>query len=1726
MFLFACAHARCALSTILLLATAPAHAEGPARWVSAPQADAHLQPPGTFVFAATLDSTGTLYAGTELGLFRFNGLDWESVALGHPNWPARRTSDRHAARAAIQAAASDTVRWLCANRDGVLAAAGGWLYSISPDIPPRPALEAALPVILTGLREEGGRLWLGTRDGLFLLPRGASRAIRVEAPQGSVSALAILRDRTLVAGTMGHGLWFGRPDGASQPAWTWEHVECTSPGTDFGLPGNYVHDLHVDAQGTLWAATSIGGLCRGGFKACAFAREKGITDDLHPHDGYGAAIVRLAGGNWSVRHLVQDYEPDHRDRPSLSLLARTDLESDGRYELWFTVRTGRVFGPRGLVCFDEQSGRQRFLLRCAGSPERVFVFERGERSLAVVSIHNPMQGAVYGDGTDTRGELWVVDADGTILSRASPHPNGLPRLLAPVASPHAKRTDIYAVFEMSAVAEADSTASSGANDHRAEQATPAEPGTVPGIWRLDPATLRWVRLPLEIARGEAFIGQTLDVGNAVVALKFAPQYTEVEAVDLLTGRTCGRLTTPWPPTAAFVALVAGPVVGSWTSRWCETWGTRQWDWDSVGPVREIPFAPPQSSAPMHLWRLLPNCLPQLLCSAPDGAIEVWGAPGTRAKLEGPPPDVRIPLPSPPWDEVTGSRATSWARLARMRRDSCAYDSKSGRFDTERARLFLAPDGSAGVAMLCDGQQALLVIDARTKAVHPFDPWPARPEPRVLRWTPYERATESNSTLPILQDEAGHIPIAVRCSPDGRAVGPTYEIESSFTDFGVATVLQVDPDRSLLGSEREWLQFDASQLDHASARAATLVAGRAGGSAAAAPAVELVWGASGVHRLWSPPQRWNLGDADVHDIAQLGDSLVFVTRDSLYLAAVEAGDRPQRAFPLRRYANWRWHLARSGNAIWILGGAEKHLEGTALRLPRGGAELEWRVDEFNLGGSVPLIGDVLSVEDGELFASSGGLLRRDKDGRVSLLHGRVHLVALARSSANTLLALDVAGSVWRVAVTGEAATFKQVQRAPRDIATWVSTADGLIYATAEGRMGVWPAPPAWSLPPATAPKSTRLAAGADGEVWALRGDELFRVDVRKGYVAATAVPGLPAGELLAAFDARKPGGSGGGDLWLSIAGQGLVRVTIPPAGGRTYAHLAPGPGGPTVVAGYFDPLVPGGRGMAVRRGTGPIESFADSLSYRPQWDRGRNRMEVVAFDAYGRATKQWEPVSVPMVEASAAATTGVAALCLLLGLTLGLWAHGGAARTNSNVVVWIVVAVAIGAGVELATRLLLYFRVPWETPRWLLPFGGLGVLMAVVGSVVGHLLAWARTARALMPAVTALEAASSSGLAHSPNGLAIAGLTNGQARLITDEPPEHAGRQLMERIDIEVHTQAVKLLQPMLAGLSRLVSKPGNIQRFQNLVAGLMALGEDLSTLARRAAIPYEELQLALEMLRALMALLEGGTPNADWVVALADDPGRQLELDRRLRELEAELRDLWWRVARRVTPIVGDALWSAVQALARSHPDIAASFDVDPRLEERALVPVRPYISPADLDTVLSVLARNAVEAIDRRQAREPDYVGRIRFLAKCIDVVVTGVGQRAMVAAAGGSTTSRAMRELDSGETEAGAATPAAIPEALPAGTYVAFSITDNATGVDAALRPGLFVLRGNSSTAGHGRGLYDAQQVATAWSGTLHLGWTGTGVGARFELWVKALEPWRGAVRTFPSSTLDSRL
>ena len=293
--------------------------------------------PQNTVPAILQSKDGYLWAGTELGLVRFDGFHF--TVFDKTNTPELK---------------SNVVVALLEDRRGDLwiGTLGGGLTRYSRGKFRTYTTQDGLSSdsVQALLEDAAGDLWIGTdgsglnrlHDGHFTVYTTASGLADNE-----VFALAQLPDGAL---------WIGTHDGLSR----FSDGEFRSFRVREGLPSNYVRSLLTSPDGVLWIGTYGGGLCRlagGSFRT--FSTHDGLSSNsvTSLRNGadkdvwigtFGGGITRLSGAELSS-YTVRDGLPSN-DIWSIFL--------DRERNLWVGTAGGGItrLSQRPFTTFDKQSG--------------------------------------------------------------------------------------------------------------------------------------------------------------------------------------------------------------------------------------------------------------------------------------------------------------------------------------------------------------------------------------------------------------------------------------------------------------------------------------------------------------------------------------------------------------------------------------------------------------------------------------------------------------------------------------------------------------------------------------------------------------------------------------------------------------------------------------------------------------------------------------------------------------------------------------------------------------------------------------------------------------------------------------------------------------------------------------------------------------------------------------------------------------------------------------------------------------------------------------------------------------------------------------------------------------------------------------------------------------------------------------------------------------------------
>lgn len=356
--------------------------------------------PADLVTAVTQTGDGYLWAGTEAGLARFDGL----------RFTIYRTTN-------TPALASHAIRALLTDRQGRL-----WIGTDAGVVRLRngdfePAGLAQQPVF--SLCEDGdGAVWAGTDAGVFVsrgegefaplpegsgLPRTRPNALLadqdgrvwlafpdrpgafVATADGFTPFLASgkLQDEVLaIAQTPDGALWFGTPDGLVQ----WRDGQARRIRTTDGLAGSRVSSLHVDKSGVLWVASAgLQNITGGEIATITAVNPLGSTEvACLGHDNEGNTWVgTVSEGLLQVRE------------PAWQLIRLSARNTDTGFRTVMQTRDGTAWlaqGRRGVV----QVGAD-------GSVVRRLPLSEAEAD-EVVSVYAAAGGEVF---VGTRGALQI-----------------------------------------------------------------------------------------------------------------------------------------------------------------------------------------------------------------------------------------------------------------------------------------------------------------------------------------------------------------------------------------------------------------------------------------------------------------------------------------------------------------------------------------------------------------------------------------------------------------------------------------------------------------------------------------------------------------------------------------------------------------------------------------------------------------------------------------------------------------------------------------------------------------------------------------------------------------------------------------------------------------------------------------------------------------------------------------------------------------------------------------------------------------------------------------------------------------------------------------------------------------------------------------------------------------------------------------------------------------------
>ena len=344
--------------------------------------------PGGDDFNAVLNTPSAVLVGTDAGLFAHDGLRWTATAV------------------------DDTVRWLAEVDDSVWAggATGVWRRSSSTE--PFRKMPGGPTGVRCGLvvQDTTGTttVWLGSDNGLHVWRDGQWQ----QAVSGSsIRCLVQHPDRGLLAGSHGDGLYLVANNGQIR------HVLAPFAGVQDSLAGNFIHDIQVARDGSVYLATSWEDLSPR-YAAYQNAVHQGL---ISPKDGDSflrSALCRWSDSGWEITYLHQNY---NRDVQHLLLdkwvLYSGDCDRDGQVEIILVSKLQRELHPQGMACFDAATGQLEWSIESAGPPFSLVPLQTPkDEPLRFLSFLWPHDfGSIYRNTRDDSARLQVIDGKGTVL---------------------------------------------------------------------------------------------------------------------------------------------------------------------------------------------------------------------------------------------------------------------------------------------------------------------------------------------------------------------------------------------------------------------------------------------------------------------------------------------------------------------------------------------------------------------------------------------------------------------------------------------------------------------------------------------------------------------------------------------------------------------------------------------------------------------------------------------------------------------------------------------------------------------------------------------------------------------------------------------------------------------------------------------------------------------------------------------------------------------------------------------------------------------------------------------------------------------------------------------------------------------------------------------------------------------------------------------------------------
>lgn len=296
------------------------------RWAEGPK---ELKPPkGMRIACAVADGNGGILLGGNLGVHRFDGAEYVSLA------------DSAETGAVSRMVRGDGNEWWACGTSGLSHGAAGGVVRIATPFPGEQA---------TAMMVDDGEVWVGTKTGLFRLRGGAWSRLTSKEVAASLEVISLLQDRE-------NHIWVGTADGLLCLRPKWVDV-LVSPGREGKQP---VSSLAADARGSLWAGSVAEGLMRVNDRDLSPVDLTGLQEGvgvsaLAPAVGGGLWIGTLGGG---LMHRAAD-----GGLFSFSARAGSSEQANEVSTLWEVEHTLWVGTRRGLFTLQlpRAAGARAFL---------------------------------------------------------------------------------------------------------------------------------------------------------------------------------------------------------------------------------------------------------------------------------------------------------------------------------------------------------------------------------------------------------------------------------------------------------------------------------------------------------------------------------------------------------------------------------------------------------------------------------------------------------------------------------------------------------------------------------------------------------------------------------------------------------------------------------------------------------------------------------------------------------------------------------------------------------------------------------------------------------------------------------------------------------------------------------------------------------------------------------------------------------------------------------------------------------------------------------------------------------------------------------------------------------------------------------------------------------------------------------------------------------------------